>query len=139
MLVLVSVASVKVLSATVISLAVTALITKSLLFALCVTQPDSVTPSPALKSVVRSVHPLTVILFFVNLALLPVTVAASGFIFLELISRYTLSGHITIFVLITANCFCPAVTVPIFFPSYSRDVPCTTTSFPHAVIAVAFL
>ena len=72
----------------------------------------------------------------VNTALLPVTVAASGFTVRVFMSRYTLSGQITIFVFTTANCFAPAVTVPTTAPSYSRFVPSTATSFPQAVRAV---
>ena len=138
MLVLASFTAVNVLSATVIVLEVTALMTKSLLFSVLEVQPESVTPSPALNFVVKSAQPFTVILLVANVALLPVISAANGFTVWSVMSRYTLSGHITILVFTTANCFLPAVTVPTVCPSYSREVPSTATSLPHDVSAVTF-
>ena len=77
--VLASFTATNVLSATVIVLEVTALMTKSLLFSVLEVQPESVTPSPALNFVVKSAQPFTVILFVANVALLPASSAASGF------------------------------------------------------------
>ena len=75
----------------------------------------------------------------VKTAPLPLREAARGFTVWVFMSRYTLSGQMTILVFTTVNCFSPAVTVPTTWPSSRRFVPSTATSFPQAVRAVPLL
>ena len=94
----------------------TALMTRSLLFSFFVVQPEIVTPSPA-ENLEESPAPVIVMLSVVTTAFAFSALAPSSCSVEVFRSRYFLSGQITSFVLTTANCFSPAVTVPTTLPS----------------------
>ena len=126
----------KVSADTVMVSALMAWMVTSRLFPGSVVQPEMVMPSPAENFSVRSPQPVTFMVEAVKTAPLPLREAARGFTVWVFMSRYTLSGQMTILVFTTVNCFSPAVTVPTTWPSSRRFVPSTATSFPQAVRAV---